>query len=398
MAAVVVASPAGAVKRVQAVKRKPQAYYDELVCGRCQRGDDEEWMLVCDGCDAGRHTFCLTPLLPRVPSGPWLCPSCCSPSSNPPSSSSSSSLSSTSSHYPTPPPPLKQSHIYDFFRITRPRHKVDHCGCSDDVGDARGVSTSTQDDDEKIDTCGRKLGMRKRRRRSSLLTVMKKRRALVLHRPTADDGRRLAQMASLARALQAVGARYIHDDIYCDDGLDGTANLASRADNRPEREIGGMQVMSRDDAHTFERFRELHREGKMTPLIVTHDAREGYVVQADAHIADMTIVAQYVGEVDVLKRRKYDEGDSMMDLLRTGSESTSLVVCANRHCGVARFISGINNTCRDARRKINLRSARFNVGGRAIVLLIAIRDIAQGERLYYDYNALVSEYPTQHFV
>lgn len=54
--------------------------------------------------------------------------------------------------------------------------------------------------------------------------------------------------------------------------------------------------------------------------------------------------------------------------------------------------------CREGRRKQNLRCVRYDISGQSRVLLIAIRDIAKGERLYYDYNAYHKEYPTQHFV
>jgi hypothetical protein len=33
-------------------------------------------MLLCDGCNLGFHTFCLTPPLDEVPDGLWLCPTC----------------------------------------------------------------------------------------------------------------------------------------------------------------------------------------------------------------------------------------------------------------------------------------------------------------------------------
>jgi hypothetical protein len=34
-------------------------------------------MLLCDGCDEGRHMGCLQPKLTTRPAGHWLCPKCC---------------------------------------------------------------------------------------------------------------------------------------------------------------------------------------------------------------------------------------------------------------------------------------------------------------------------------
>ena len=47
-------------------------------CKHCgQSGhDDEETFLVCDGCDQGFHTYCLSPPLQKVPEGKWFCVGC----------------------------------------------------------------------------------------------------------------------------------------------------------------------------------------------------------------------------------------------------------------------------------------------------------------------------------
>jgi hypothetical protein len=47
-------------------------------CQVCK--DHRHWdlMLLCDNCDSGWHTFCLSPPLDEVPEGDWLCPDCVS--------------------------------------------------------------------------------------------------------------------------------------------------------------------------------------------------------------------------------------------------------------------------------------------------------------------------------
>ena len=47
-----------------------------LACEMCGQQDDEDVMLLCDQCGCGWHTFCLTPALPEVPPGAWVCPRC----------------------------------------------------------------------------------------------------------------------------------------------------------------------------------------------------------------------------------------------------------------------------------------------------------------------------------
>ncbi|GBP65085.1 hypothetical protein EVAR_46879_1, partial [Eumeta japonica] len=48
----------------------------KYMCRVCGRGDVEEQMLLCDGCDDSYHTFCLVPPLADVPKGDWRCPVC----------------------------------------------------------------------------------------------------------------------------------------------------------------------------------------------------------------------------------------------------------------------------------------------------------------------------------
>ncbi|EFX69009.1 hypothetical protein DAPPUDRAFT_301194 [Daphnia pulex] len=49
---------------------------EKYVCHNCGRGDAEEAMLLCDGCDDSYHTFCLNPPLNEIPKGDWRCPCC----------------------------------------------------------------------------------------------------------------------------------------------------------------------------------------------------------------------------------------------------------------------------------------------------------------------------------
>lgn len=45
-------------------------------CRICRRKGGDEYMLLCDGCDHGYHTYCLRPPLLSVPRGDWFCNNC----------------------------------------------------------------------------------------------------------------------------------------------------------------------------------------------------------------------------------------------------------------------------------------------------------------------------------
>lgn len=49
---------------------------DSFVCRMCGRGDDDEKLMLCDGCDDNYHTYCLLPPLADPPKGNWRCPKC----------------------------------------------------------------------------------------------------------------------------------------------------------------------------------------------------------------------------------------------------------------------------------------------------------------------------------
>lgn len=73
---------AGFNNRKNEVKKKLKSSlyeFDPLakyICHNCDRGDVEECMLLCDGCDDSYHTFCLMPPLTEIPKGDWRCPQC----------------------------------------------------------------------------------------------------------------------------------------------------------------------------------------------------------------------------------------------------------------------------------------------------------------------------------
>lgn len=50
------------------------ATFENVICRICESGDNEETLLLCDGCDIGMHTTCIG--LVHVPFGEWYCPKC----------------------------------------------------------------------------------------------------------------------------------------------------------------------------------------------------------------------------------------------------------------------------------------------------------------------------------
>ncbi|CAN4114145.1 unnamed protein product [Withania somnifera] len=311
--------------------------YGEVVCEQCGSGERAEELLLCDKCNKGFHMLCLRPIVVRVPIGPWHCPHC--------SGDQHRTIKSFS-----------QKKIVDFFRIEKVSQMVVKC-------------TSAQGD------------IRKRRKRS--LVFYKRRRRLLPFTPTEDPQRRLVQMASLASALTAL-------DMEFSDELTYMPEMAPKSANSAKFESGGMQVLSKEDTETLEQCRAMSKRGNALLSC--------YTVEADGPIKDLTIIAEYTGDVDYIKNRQQDDCDSMMTLLLARDPSRSLVICPDKRGNISRFINGINNHSPESKKRQNLKCVRYSVNGACCVLLVALRDIAKGERLYYDYNGYEHEYPTHHFV
>ncbi|KAM6214250.1 bromodomain adjacent to zinc finger domain protein 2A [Rhynchocyon petersi] len=49
---------------------------NKVTCLVCRKGDNDEFLLLCDGCDRGCHIYCLRPKMEAVPEGDWFCAVC----------------------------------------------------------------------------------------------------------------------------------------------------------------------------------------------------------------------------------------------------------------------------------------------------------------------------------
>lgn len=320
--------------------------YANISCEQCRSGERPDELLLCDKCDKGFHMGCIRPVVVRVPIGSWLCPNC----SGQPRVRS-----------------FSQKKIIDFFRIRKCKGVTHQC------------TPSPQD-------------FKKRRRRpGTVVCYKKKKRRLLPFVPTEDPVRRLEQMRSLATALTALKMEFSNELTYL-------PSMAPTSANQAKFEDGGMQVLSKEDYETVEQCRVMASRGECPPLIVVYDSCEGYTVEADNPIKDMTFIGEYTGDVDYIKNREHDDCDSLMTLLLATDSSKSLIICPDKRGNIARFINGINNHTPESKKKQNLKCVRYDVNGECRVFLVATRDIAKGERLYYDYNGYEHEYPTQHFI
>jgi [histone H3]-trimethyl-L-lysine4 demethylase len=71
-----VSSKSTSNKKKTTKKKLTTEIIETIDCLICNRGDDESFILLCDGCDDSYHTYCLFPPLSEIPKGDWRCPNC----------------------------------------------------------------------------------------------------------------------------------------------------------------------------------------------------------------------------------------------------------------------------------------------------------------------------------
>lgn len=79
-------------------------------------------------------------------------------------------------------------------------------------------------------------------------------------------------------------------------------------------------------------------------MILKTDPICGFYVEAAADMPELTLLAEYLGQVRTDAQTMHDSNDSIMELMCSGNPSSSLVVIPYAWANVARFFNGINNS------------------------------------------------------
>jgi hypothetical protein len=247
-------------------KKQKLDSFSHVTCDKCASPHDEDRILLCDGCNSGFHMYCLSPILVTVPAGEWFCPKCVPPENM----TSGTDLPKFETLRKSLQ--MRPTKIYEFFKIVKP--------------------TDLE-------------GTRKRKRKRSLIGSSKQGRQNFLLPKCSPFEERVKQLAALASALKAKGIEFSDNLVY--------PPHCPRENNVAMLETGAkLFSLSKTNEATFKKFKLHSRSGFMAPVMVKPDKTQGFVVVADRAIPDRTLLTEYVGDVDFLRKRLRDEGDSIM--------------------------------------------------------------------------------------
>jgi hypothetical protein len=162
-----------------------------------------------------------------------------------------------------------------------------------------------------------------------------------------------------------------------------------------------MYRLHRTDETAYLHFKAGLQNMCLPAIEVLEDRMKGFYLSATAFIPKNTIIAEYSGEL-ITARESLNaiHNDSIFQLIRNPRSKLSLDIAPTRFSSAAIFISGINNSSKEAINIENVRAIKFVYWGIARLIFVTSRDIDQYETLYLNYNGdkAISEYPTSSFV
>ena len=251
----------------------------------------------------------------------------------------------------------------------------------------------SQDTKIQFAKSNRQLSKVKTKKRKSWSVTIKKKNQYSLKLFDAELTQQEESRESFAWAFFSKKMNYTTEQVY--DHPKVPAQMNNPGELEPK-----LQKLDKESERVLREFRKREQQGFLPPVILKTDPICGFYVEAASDLPELTLLAEYLGQVRTDKQTWHDKNDSIMELMCSGNPNTSLVVVPYVFANVARFFNGINNSQVGSKQlKQNVRTMRCQVDGKATVLLYTKRKIKRGETLLYDYNEAGKDmYPTSHFI
>ena len=338
--------------------------YKSMICQICKVDENDNQILICDGCQQGFHMYCVRPIMVSVPTDEWYCSKCsCGGSKSQPFQEIMDQLQSNLCVVPK----------FLQLQFEEPKDFLAKHGKDLESINVRGHTSKRQ------------LKIGASRSNSTVefgslhISCNTQKNDWILPLPPLCVKKYELTLTTMVAAMRHCGMTSYSEELrYLTDSVTEDMNDAS---------LENIAPMSRRNIEIFTKFKENLKLGAFPPLKIIFDEKIGFTVEALRPIPRHTLVAEYVGEVTTMERSGDTSSDSLMVLLNTGDPATSLIIDPTRTGNASRFFSGINNLCNFSKRKANVRTRRFALDGKCRVALFTSKPVETGEKLYYDYNA-----------
>jgi hypothetical protein len=333
--------------------------FESIFCQVCHNASNDHYLLICDECDRGYHTYCLRPVVVNIPREIWLCPKCN------PDESTLSSYEDIFNEF------MKNSEEALSFLKVDMKSSEEYCLRHRDSFEVLNCKNKWSEIIGKKKAIVHKVG-------DIYITRSKDRHYFKLPEPIQDPELWTRSLASIAAAAKYCGMECYTESLVYEGTVSESMNDVS---------LDKVQGLSKVNLDIFEKFKSNLKMGIYPPVEVVYDVNIGFLVKALVKIPKHTIVAEYIGAVNTITECRNSNSDSLMSLLLTGDDSTSLIIDPSRVGNMARFFSGINNKHYISKKNANMRTRRFAFDGKCRVVLFTCKDVMEGDILHYDYNA-----------
>lgn len=334
--------------------------YEATKCELCKSGKDGHHILICDHCDKGYHTYCLRPVVVNIPRDEWSCPSC-------------SSVRPTEVTFGSVMEKLKAN----------PKDVMSFLGLPiDNTNDFCTKHKAVYEILRNRKQWTKKFTKKKIAEIVGGIAISRNRdkQLLVLPEPMEDPDKMMHSLTSIVASCKYCGMETYSESLAYEKRLTESSNNASL-----DKDV--VTPLSKLNSRLFQHYKENLKNGVFPPVEVVYDGNIGFLVKSLAPMKKHTILTEYIGEVTTIDQTGSTSSDSLMNLLQTGDDSTSLTIDPSRIGNIARFFSGINNRNLMSKKRANVRTRRFVLDGKCKVFLFTARDVDAGDILHYDYNA-----------
>jgi hypothetical protein len=269
------------------------APFESTKCEICKAGEEDHYLIICDDCDKGYHTYCLRPVLVNIPRGDWSCPGCadkeCTFTSfedivlemqtNPNESSSFLHLPFANSAE------FCNTHNKAFALISS------------------RAQWKTQFPKMRISECVGAL----------YVSRNKDKHLFILPEPIQDPELMSRSISSIAAAIKYCGMESYNEELVYDRAISSSANDATL-------DLDSVTPMSKKNVQLFQEYKANLNKGVFPPMEVVYDESIGFMVKALAKMKRHTIITEYIGEVTTVDQTCNTSSDSLMNLLQTGGK------------------------------------------------------------------------------